>query len=161
MTVTEPLYINFLRCDQEAMVTLYIEYSVLATSYFRPEGLSSPLLRFTSVFGMRTGGATAPNHQNTIFKTILIPQSNANNIHFNGSASKQQNSDSQSSWWDRRISTSRLNTLRCVHLTPINVIISHGSQTIPNLGAGFPLICLQRLSDPNLAALRCRWHDSR
>jgi len=33
--------------------------------------------------------------------------------------------------------------------------------TIPNLGAGFPLICFQRLSDPNIAALRCRWHDSR
>ena len=56
-----------------------IEYSVLATSYFRPEGLSSPLLRFTAVFGMRTGGATAPNHQNITFNTFPIPQSNANN----------------------------------------------------------------------------------
>ena len=45
-----------------------LEYSVLAASYFRPEGLSSPQLRFTAVFGMRTGGATAPNHQNRKLK---------------------------------------------------------------------------------------------
>ena len=55
-----------------------LESSVLAASYFRPVGLSSPQLRFTSVFGMRTGGATAPNHQNGTFK--FIPQSNANNV---------------------------------------------------------------------------------
>jgi len=29
---------------------------------------------------------------------------------------------------NRAISTSRLNTLLCLHLKPINVIISHGSQ---------------------------------
>ena len=62
---------------------------------------------------------------------------------------------------DRRISTSWLNTLLCVHLKPINVIISHGSQMIINLGVGFPLRCFQRLSIPDIAALRCRWHDSR
>jgi hypothetical protein len=29
-----------------------------------------------------------------------------------------------------------------------------------NLGAGFPLRCFQRLSLPNLATQRCRWHDN-
>jgi len=32
---------------------------------------------------------------------------------------------------------------------------------MPHLGAGFPLICFQRLSDPNIATLRCRGCDSR
>ena len=41
-----------------------LESSVLAASYFRPKGLSSPQLRLTAVFGMRTGVAIAPNHQN-------------------------------------------------------------------------------------------------
>ncbi len=54
----------------------------------------------------------------------------------------------------RRISMSRLNTLLCVHLTPINVIISHGSM-IPNLEVGFPLRCFQRLSIPDIATQRC------
>ena len=45
-----------------------------------PKGLSSPQLRFTSVFGMRTGVSIAPNHQNIgfnvlnqfIFKVIIV-----------------------------------------------------------------------------------------
>lgn len=69
-------------------------------------------------------------------------------------------SDFQSSRRDRRISTSRLNTLRCVHLKPINVIISHGSQTIPNLRVGFALICFQRLSGPDIATERSTWRQS-
>ena len=35
------------------------------------------------------------------------------------------------------------------------------SSTIPNLGAGFPLRCFQRLSKPDLATLRCSWQNSR
>ena len=30
-----------------------------------------------------------------------------------------------------------------------------------NLRMGFPLRCFQRLSLPNIATLRCRWHDNR
>jgi len=43
---------------------------------------------------------------------------------------------------------------------PINVVISHGPQTIPYLGVGFPLRCFQRLSVPNIATEQCRWYDS-
>ena len=32
---------------------------------------------------------------------------------------------------------------------------------IPNLQTSFPLRCLQRLSLPYLATLRCHWHDNR
>ena len=62
---------------------------------------------------------------------------------------------------DRPISMPRLNRLLCVHLAPINVIISHGSITIPHLRGGFPLRCFQRLSGPNIATLRCPWQGSR
>ena len=145
-----------------------IRRSVLAASYSRPLGLPSPQLRFTSVFGMRTGGATAPNHQNAesdraSVRMMRTTRENKQVISNVGRrlAACRITCDFQSSRRDRRISTSRLNTLRCVHLKPINVIISHGSRTIPNLGAGFAPICFQRLSAPNIATLRCRWHDSR
>ena len=46
-------------------------------------------------------------------------------------------------------------------MEPINLIISQGSQTIPNLEVGFPLRCFQRLSLPDIATRRCRWRDNR
>ena len=58
---------------------------------------------------------------------------------------------------NRAISTSQLNTLLCLHLTPINVIISYGPQTISNLETGFPLRCFQRLSIPNIATEQSTW----
>ena len=58
------------------------------------------------------------------------------------------------------ISSARLNALLRVHLHPINLVVSQGS-VIPNLEAGFVLRCFQRLSLPDIATLRCRWHDSR
>ncbi len=61
---------------------------------------------------------------------------------------------------NRTISTPRLNTLLCLHLVPINVIISYVSQTIPYLEAGFPLRCFQRLSIPDIATGQCFWQNS-
>ena len=50
----------------------------------------------------------------------------------------------------RPISTAQLHTLPCVHLQPINVVVSDGSVGIApgsvHLEVGFPLRCLQRLS---------------
>ncbi len=60
----------------------------------------------------------------------------------------------------RPISTPRLNTLLCVHLVPINLVIFEET-TIPHLRAGFPLRCFQRLSIPYIATLRCHGRDSR
>ncbi len=57
----------------------------------------------------------------------------------------------------RRIRTSRLNTLLCLHLKPIYVVIFYGSQTIPNLEVGFILRCFQNLSLPDIATLRSTW----
>ncbi|PIP86298.1 hypothetical protein COV42_00065 [Candidatus Campbellbacteria bacterium CG11_big_fil_rev_8_21_14_0_20_44_21] len=59
------------------------------------------------------------------------------------------------------MSTSRLYASRRLHLKPINLVIFQESQTIPNLEAGFPLRCFQRLSIPDLATLRCLGRDSR
>ena len=39
--------------------------------------------------------------------------------------------------------------------------VARGRQELPNLEVGFPLICFQRLSRPNIATRRCPWQDSR
>ena len=57
------------------------------------------------------------------------------------------------------ISSSRLSTSPCVHLSPINLVIYEESE-ISHLGARFALICFQRLSEPNIATQRCPWQDS-
>jgi len=46
-------------------------------------------------------------------------------------------------------------------LRPINLLVSQGSQTKTNLGVGFALRCLQRLSDLHIATRRCPWQDNR
>ena len=60
----------------------------------------------------------------------------------------------------RVISNPQLNTLLCLHLDPINVIISYDPSTNSNLGCGFLLRCFQKLSFPDIATGRCRWRDS-
>ena len=60
---------------------------------------------------------------------------------------------------DGAIRTARLNALLRVHLRPIYLVFSQGSQR-PHLGVGFALRCLQRLSRPDLATQRCPWQDS-
>jgi hypothetical protein len=60
---------------------------------------------------------------------------------------------------DGAIRTARLSRLLCVHLRPINLVFSQGSQR-PHLGVGFALRCLQRLSRPDLATQRCSWRNS-
>ena len=54
----------------------------------------------------------------------------------------------------------------CLHVPPINVVVSHGSYSLkgdgkPHLEVGFPLRCFQRLSHPDVANLRCPWQDNR
>ncbi|MAG11675.1 MAG: hypothetical protein CMI52_02610 [Parcubacteria group bacterium] len=54
-----------------------------------------------------------------------------------------------------------LNTLRCLHVPPINQIVSLVSQMKHNLGNGFVLRCFQCLSVPNLATRLCPWQNNR
>ena len=57
---------------------------------------------------------------------------------------------------NKSISTSWLNTLLCLHLEPIKVIVYNQSMK-PNLEDSFALICFQRLSKPKIATQRCPW----
>ena len=59
------------------------------------------------------------------------------------------------------ISTTWLNPLRGLHLSPINLVIFKEAITIPNLGDCFALRCFQRLSIRNIVTRRCPWQDSR
>ncbi|MFM2216535.1 MAG: hypothetical protein RL240_853 [Planctomycetota bacterium] len=49
------------------------------------------------------------------------------------------------------VSTGKLNTLRCLHIQPINLVVYQGTfayATKPSLEEGFTLRCFQRLSFP-------------
>ena len=65
----------------------------------------------------------------------------------------------------RPISTGQLNTLLCLHLQPINLVVFKGSYSIKDgisyLEMGFTLRCFQRLSRPYIATRPCRWRDNR
>ena len=60
----------------------------------------------------------------------------------------------------RPISIARLHTLLCVHLQPINLVVSQEAYMSLrteeiNLRVSFPLRCFQRLSRPNIATGQC------
>ena len=57
----------------------------------------------------------------------------------------------------RPISKCQLNTLLCLHLTPIYLVVFKGSYWISHLEGGFTLRCLQRLSLPDLATAPYRY----
>ena len=66
----------------------------------------------------------------------------------------------------RPISTSLLQVLPPFQSWPINLVVYQGSYSLKedgrvHLKAGFPLRCLQRLSDPHVANLQCPWQDNR
>lgn len=52
---------------QKKSFEFFVECSKLATTYSSPKGVPSVLESLTSVFGMRTGGPSPPNHQLRIF----------------------------------------------------------------------------------------------
>ena len=66
---------------------------------------------------------------------------------------------------ERAISTGKLHALLRFNIPPINQVVFLGP-SLPlwvgrsHLGECFPLICLQRLSQPNFATQLCHWHDS-
>ena len=66
---------------------------------------------------------------------------------------------------ERAISTGKLQALLPLHLLPINQVVFLGPSYPLRVGRShleecFPLICIQRLSQPNFATERCHWHDS-
>ena len=66
---------------------------------------------------------------------------------------------------ERAISTGKLHALLRFNLQPINQVVFLGPSLPLRVGrshlrACFPLICIQRLSQPNFATQLCHWHDS-
>jgi len=61
---------------------------------------------------------------------------------------------------ERSISTGQLNDLHRLHTQPINQVVFLGTSGMINLGVGFPLRCLQRLSHPNVATQLCSWQNN-
>ena len=65
----------------------------------------------------------------------------------------------------RSISIGQLNTLLCVHLRPIKLVVCKWPYQlevggISNLEARFTLRCLQRLSQPHAATQLCPWQNN-
>jgi hypothetical protein len=66
---------------------------------------------------------------------------------------------------ERAISTGKLRASLRFHIQPIKQVVFL-CPSLPfwvgrsHLGECFPLICIQRLSQPNFATQPCRWHDS-
>ena len=66
---------------------------------------------------------------------------------------------------ERAISTGKLHALLRFNLQPINLVVFQGP-SFPfwvgrsHLRACFPLICIQRLSQPNFATQPCPWQDN-
>ena len=141
--------------------------SLLAMTYF-PQGLmrsvSSALRRFTSVFGMGTGGSTSlqsPGGLRTnlaLFSFVKVKESKSVKVLSLLISTLNQVKPST-------ISTAKLNPLLDVHMPPIKQVVylrpySPCGDGKPHLGAGFTLRCFQRLSEPNLATQRCPWRDN-
>ena len=64
----------------------------------------------------------------------------------------------------RSISTGQLNTLPCLHLRPINLVVFKGASGALRPGSrslevSFPLRCFQRLSRPYMATQLRHWRD--
>ena len=86
-------------------------------------------------------------NRSTIVKRIVISRPIQTNIFIKANKSI------------RPISISLLNTLLCVHMIPINLVVSQRSYAPKcgksNLETSFPLICFQWLSIPSVATQRC------
>ena len=66
---------------------------------------------------------------------------------------------------ERAISTGKLHALLRFNILPINQVVYLGPSLPLRVGRShleecFPLICIQRLSQPNFATERCHWHDN-
>ena len=132
--------------------------SVLATSYSR---LSTTIASRGLNCRVRNENGCDPSdkapEQN--FQTQKILSLKTEERHKKKTEKQKRLRDSHISFREfcRGISTPRLHALLRFHLAPINVVISHGPQTIPHLGVGFPLRCFQRLSIPNIATGQSTW----
>ena len=83
-----------------------------------------------------------------------------NKQHTTRAKAKGMRTDALSAGNMRAISRARLNTSPCVHLPPIDVLVSD-DPVRTHLADGFALRCLQRLSGPDAATRPCTWRYNR
>ena len=77
------------------------------------------------------------------------------------STSNRSKSYTKSSISYRSISIAQLNTLLCLHLRPIKLVVYERPQWISHLEVYFTLRCLQRLLHPYAATRLCPWQNNR
>ncbi len=142
---------------QEGVFRFFKSGSALL-SHTVTHAVPSALESLTSVFGMGTGVTSPLKPPKLVFgfmesHTVNVCKTLRNYINYDQAS--------------RPISTSKLNTLPCVHTWPINLVVYEGSSVpvsppggISYLEVGFPLRCFQRLSLPNVAIQLCRWRDN-
>ena len=116
----------------------------------------SALRGLTALFGMGRGVSLSLRPPEIAESSQAAPQNCTVSHHW-----KSQSYPSS----PRPISTGLLHTLLCFQIRPINLVVYQGSYSLKgdgraHLEAGFPLRCLQRLSDPRVAKLRCPWQDN-
>ena len=131
----------------------------------------SALTGLTSLFGMERGGPRCHGHLDLQYFNVGCSAQPKYDISWDGPCGRQKRANEV--WFSTRnhreggraslraISTARLHASLHFHLRPIDVVISHGPLKRSHLAAGFALICLQRLSHPDLATRRCPWRDNR
>ena len=139
-------------------------------TYFRTFGTIIGSESLTTVFGMETGVTFQIWSPEEVHGTDRGP-----GMHLGGRLARvatlrsslgPKNASSDRERWiyvakHSSVSTGQLNTLLCLHIRPINLVVFQGTlalirATKPNLGAGFTLRCFQRLSVPTLAIQPCR-----
>src|ERR1035437_9683893 len=128
------------RGDMEKDMTLATTYSSngLPRKYHRRIGLN---------FRVRNGNGCFPDAMTTRVMSQMKTRRKCRCLH-------PQNCTSQLR--PRPISTGQLNTLLCLHLQPINLVVYQGSTSScdderSRLRVGFALICLQHLSNVDIA----------
>ena len=120
--------------------------------------VSSALRGLTAVFGMGTGVALSAKPPEN--RWLLLNQGKSRGRGRKRDVDTERINTRHYGQVERPISTSQLKALQPLHLSPINVVIYHGSSGRSHLGVGFPLICFQRLSVTDLATQRCPWQDN-
>ncbi len=125
------------------------------TTFPRFRAVSSSRRGLTSLFGM--GRGAPPRHSRHSCLHGLDGRAKA------GTRTTQRTAPPSGAQGGsvRAISAARLNVSPRSHLRPIHVVVYHGPQRRPHLGAGFALRCIQRLSDPDAATRPCAWRRNR
>ena len=132
------------------------------TTFPRSPAVSSSRRGLTSLFGMGRGAPPRNGRHLSLSAFPLgLSASTGRGKPTRGNSARPLPCREGGSRSLRAISAARLNVSPRSHLRPIDVVVYHGPQRRPHLGAGFALRCLQRLSAPDAATRPCAWRRNR